>query len=518
MKKIQYLLTACGLLLAGCSETPGGDAAQPAPAPVKYVSLRISAAAGTRAGLDGDLRVKFRPGDMIDINGRPYEVFLLDDGSAAVPEVPEADRYEAVFPSAYNFLQQTREGANFKLPLAQFYAGPGTFGHNAMPMYGEATGIDGDKGYVNLTMRTLCGVLKLTLKGSATINTILVEDRSGAPVSGYATLGTDGEGNKILVPGTASSARAYRLVMNCGGAGEGVALNEGGTDFYIVMPAREYASGLKIRITDRSHRAMTVDSPTPRTIRRNVVTETPAIEYVPDADLVFAEYFDACTWDGDYVGGTKGYSPSQTEKQQADGSLAGTTAAGSSTGLEEAPFYVMENAAGTADYSNSWNIAPPSAVNNVTADYIRNRNLYDWTYLYRCAEFQGCLRVGSPTLGRGKIHTPKLANIPAGDTRRAQITFRICYVEGANMTDSFQSWIDKGTYQEVCINGEPMTFTPATSAYIPNAAIGTDGWAEVRLIAGGVSKDTSFNFFERTGTAATTSYYFVDDIEVRLLD
>ena len=205
---------------------------------------------------------------MIDINGRPYEVFLLDDGSAAVPEVPEADRYEAVFPSAYNFLQQTREGANFKLPLAQFYAGPSTFGHNAMPMYGEATGIDGDKGYVNLTMRTLCGVLKLTLKGSATINTILVEDRSGAPVSGYATLGTDGEGNKILVPGTASSARAYRLVMNCGGAGEGVALNESGTDFYIVMPAREYASGLKIRITDRSHRAMTVDSPTPRTIRR----------------------------------------------------------------------------------------------------------------------------------------------------------------------------------------------------------------------------------------------------------
>ena len=85
MKKIQYLLTACGQLLAGCSETPGGDAAQPAPAPVKYVSLRISAAAGTRAGLDGDLRVKFRPGDMIDINGRPYEVFLLDDGSAAVP-------------------------------------------------------------------------------------------------------------------------------------------------------------------------------------------------------------------------------------------------------------------------------------------------------------------------------------------------------------------------------------------------------------------------------------------------
>ena len=86
------------------------------------------------------------------------------------------------------------------------------------------------------------------------------------------------------------------------------------------------------------------------------------------------------------------------------------------------------------------------------------------------------------------------------------------------MTDSFQSWIDKGTYQEVYIDGEKMAFSPATSAYIPNSTIGTGGWAEVRLIADGVSKDTSFNFFEKTGTAATTSYYFVDDIEVRLLD
>ena len=518
MKKIQNLLIACGLLLAGCSETPEEAAGLPGPDPVKYVSLRLDTGAGTRAELDGDLRVKFQPGDMIDINGVAYEVFLLDDGTAAVPEVPEADRYEAVFPSVCNFLQQTKESPNFKLPLAQFHAGTGTFGRNAMPMYGEATGIDEEKGYVNIRLHNMCGVLKLTLKGSATINSILVEDRSGAPISGYATLGTDDGGSKILVPGTASSARSYHLVMNCGGAGEGVALSENGTDFYIVLPVREYASGLKIRITDRSHRAMTVDSPTPRTIKRNVVTETPAITYAPDADLIFAEYFDACVWGGDYVGNTKGYSPTQTGQQQADGSLAGTTAAGSATGVEEAPFYVMENAAGTADYTNSWNVAPPSAANNVTADYMRNRNLYDWTYLYRCAEFQGCMRVGSPTLGRGKIHTPKLTNIPADASGNVQITFRICYVKGANMTDSFQSWIDKGTYQEVYIDGEKMAFTPATSAYIPNATIGTDGWTEVRLIASGVSKNTSFNFFEKNGTAAPTSYYFIDDIEVRLLD
>ena len=215
MKKIQNLLIACGLLLAGCSEIPVETAGLPGPAPVKRVSLRLDAGADTRAMLDETLRVKFQPGDMVDINGVAYEVFLLDDGSAAVPEVPEAPRYEVVFPSACNFLQQSKEAANFKLPLAQFYAGPGTFGRNAMPMYGEATGIDEDKGYVNVTLRNMCGVLKLTLKGSATINTILVEDRSGAPISGYSTLETDSEGNKILVPGTASSARAYHLVMNC---------------------------------------------------------------------------------------------------------------------------------------------------------------------------------------------------------------------------------------------------------------------------------------------------------------
>lgn len=61
--------------------------------------------------------------------------------------------------------------------------------------------------------------------------------------------------------------------------------------------------------------------------------------YAPDADLVFAEYFDACVWGGNYVGNTKGYTPSQTEAQQSSGSLSGTTAAGSATGVEEAPFY-----------------------------------------------------------------------------------------------------------------------------------------------------------------------------------
>ena len=85
MKKIQNLLIACSLLLAGCSETPEETDGLPGPAPVKYVSLRLDAGAGTRAGLDDALRVKFQPGDMIDINGTAYEVFLLDDGTAAVP-------------------------------------------------------------------------------------------------------------------------------------------------------------------------------------------------------------------------------------------------------------------------------------------------------------------------------------------------------------------------------------------------------------------------------------------------
>lgn len=61
MKKIQNLLIACSLLLAGCSETPEETDGLPGPAPVKYVSLRLDAGAGTRAGLDDALRVKFQP-------------------------------------------------------------------------------------------------------------------------------------------------------------------------------------------------------------------------------------------------------------------------------------------------------------------------------------------------------------------------------------------------------------------------------------------------------------------------
>ena len=73
MKKIQNLLIAGCLLLAGCSETPEEAGGQTGAAPVKYVSLRLDAGADTRAELDDALRVKFQPGDMIDINGTAYD-------------------------------------------------------------------------------------------------------------------------------------------------------------------------------------------------------------------------------------------------------------------------------------------------------------------------------------------------------------------------------------------------------------------------------------------------------------
>ena len=211
---------------------------------------------------------------------------------------------------------------------------------------------------------------------------------------------------------------------------------------------------------------------------------------------------------------------------QADGSLAGTTAAGSATGVEEAPFYVMENAAGTADYTNVWNAAPSASGGNVTAEYLRNRNLYDWTYLYRCSEFQGCLRISSPTLGRGKIHSPTMKNITDGAAHKAQITFRVSCAAGADQTDNLGCWLGDGPTgknngeicEEIYVNGESVSVTNKQFAYIPISKIGSSGWSEVRLVVSGFTKISAFNFMKQQNTNTTKTLFFVDDIEVRLLD
>lgn len=103
----------------------------------------------------------------------------------------EAPRYEVVFPSACNFLQQSKE-ANFKRALRGFT--PVLALAQCDADVRRSDGYDEDKGYVNAAAkRQICGVLKPTLKGSATIT---ISSRTGrrSDFKVILTLETDSEG------------------------------------------------------------------------------------------------------------------------------------------------------------------------------------------------------------------------------------------------------------------------------------------------------------------------------------
>lgn len=72
--------------------------------------------------------------------------------------------------------------------------------------------------------------------------------------------------------------------------------------------------------------------------------------------------------------------------------------------------------------------------------------------------------------------------------------------------------------EEVYVNGESVAVTNKQFAYIPISKIGSSGWSEVRLVVSGFTKISAFNFMKQQNTNATKTLFFVDDIEVRLLD
>ena len=123
------------------------------------------------------------------------------------------------------------------LPATQEYV-PGSFAQDAFPMIAQG-GADGV-----LDFKNVCAILKLSLTGTAAVNTISVtaKDKS-AFMSGAATVSTDYSGVPSLK--MSSSGASSKVTMKC----DGVQLSENTpTDFHIVIPAQTYSSCIVIEI------------------------------------------------------------------------------------------------------------------------------------------------------------------------------------------------------------------------------------------------------------------------------
>lgn len=158
---------------------------------------------------------------------------------------------------------------NVILPETQTYE-ENSFGIGAFPMIAVAT----DN---KLTFRNICGGLKLQFKGVDKIKSIKLEGLGGEKISGKSTVVGYVDGSVPVIT-MANSDKSYtHVTLDCG---EGVQLSETTpTTFIIAVPPVEFASGMKITVTDTDGLSKTLTNSSANTIKRSCLTRFPVITY-----------------------------------------------------------------------------------------------------------------------------------------------------------------------------------------------------------------------------------------------
>lgn len=527
MKKIYYtLLLSAALFAVGCTEDSTSDllnspASGSNGSEIEGETIRFTLdTEDTRTELSG-MAISWNEGDCINVNKTNYNVKMVDGQPVIDVAVASDGVYEAVYP-----------GNNYSSGLIKFFRqnpmqfySEGSFGPDANPLYANVTLTDTSK-EPKLSFSSLCGVLMLTIKGTAEVESIYVEDRAGENVSGDFQIDKT---NKIF---KLYNSRVCRkgVVLNClDASGKGLQLSESGTVFYIVMPAREYASGLNIRISDTKHRSMTLESQTPRNIERNAILVTPAITYNPTT--IYEEHFDLMVWGGDIMGGNnnnkRGYTPT----------AANTAAPTSVTGFERTLYDATYDIAGSNFMSTNYSDMT-SVSHNMSESYLRSRGVFTAPWLFRVEERPGYIGVGAKASGgRGRYRTAPFTNL----SKPAQVAVEFKFAAMAGLLCDVNVWFrNSGFITEAYLDGTKIELTQANHGYtrngkaevevkglneyaefivdrtkltIPAAISDVKTWHTLKFVINDARDDTAMDIYATSSSGSALGYY-VDDIVV----
>ena len=161
---------------------------------------------------------------------------------------------------------------NVMLPEAQSYE-ENTFGVGTFPMIA----VSPDN---KLTFRNICGGLKLQFKGVDKIKSIKLEGLGGEKISGKSTVVGYVDGSAPVITMSSDDESYSHVILDCG---EGVQLSETTpTTFIIAVPPMEFASGLKITVTDTDGLSRTLKNSSSNTIKRSSLLTFPVITYEPE--------------------------------------------------------------------------------------------------------------------------------------------------------------------------------------------------------------------------------------------
>ncbi len=225
---------ALGLAL-GCTKT---DSEQESGSVDGMLLSAQAATSETRTQLsapdNGVYQVLWKTGDKVSVNGN------LSDNAVTTEQNGQKNvdfTVSASLSAPYKVLYPGTSSANvISLPATQDYVA-GSFDGAAAASYGNAVK-SGNHYDVHLT--NFCSLIRFALKGSATLDKIVLSSLGSEKLWGNFTLSTNGNG----FTGAFSGGSAGTLTYNC----EGVTLSGADTYFYIAIPAQTYASGLEARV------------------------------------------------------------------------------------------------------------------------------------------------------------------------------------------------------------------------------------------------------------------------------
>lgn len=571
MKQISFMLAVLSLTLAGsCRELTPEELQGRAEGKETVETVKFLLDQQSRVSLDATtLKMSFQKGDQIAVNDVICPVQIDEEGNPFIEVAKSADdMYYSIFSGPQSYIGSSDN--NYKVPNFQLYREDG-IGPDAMPLV-SSKDMKNDKDRV-LRFKPVMGVVKIPVSAEGvSIRSIKLEDRGFDKASGKTYMSgravpVEKDGTEVKFVGDeihhftfskAGTAVMREIVLLCNDEqGNGVTVS-GTKDFYIVVEPRNYTNGLVVTINDNNHRSMTVHTEGSTSVGVGEVVTMKPITCSFDEKQIFAENFDTCVWGGDPVGQKTGYSGYRCLLPCSASNTTGTFAGRSYVGNERGHWY-SDNKTGTDAGGNSVMVLAPGSdimanyeakvfsntyydmsVNTeriMSESYFKIRGLWDW-YVSRTIEYHGYIMVGrsgsfnsvdyakgvtatgSP---QGGIHTPRMLNIPEGQSRDIKLTFKLA----KDYLSPFQPFrlccYGAGAIQSIACGTLETQIDTAGIAFIPGISeIGND-WVNVEVIVKGATNATFFQFYtpdgkDDAGKAIKLSTYYLDDILVEETD
>ena len=273
MRKYIYAIIVLALSITACQKS---DIIEDSMVNMRENILTASLNAETRTML-GDLDDEgyenlWSEGDKIGvfINGVGEKViYELQDGAgtpkATFSGIGNGSIYVAIYPAAAA-KEINNDIIDLELPTEQTYA-ESSFGINSFPMVAVSE-------TENLTFKNLCAVLKISLIGNGSIQSItFTPNNESIFVAGKATVDISNTDTPTLVM---NSSEENKVTLKC--VGGGLLDKENPSDFHIVLPAQIYEGGFTLTINS-SNGTMVKSTTKNLELKRSEIVSVKAFEF-----------------------------------------------------------------------------------------------------------------------------------------------------------------------------------------------------------------------------------------------